>query len=132
MSQLTPAQVSLVSQYEQYSLDDLYALVGNQAIEYGDAATRERYIVGLPNAGVRGRAIIKDVVRVVCASREIAERFIVAEQDAIEPVIWIGDIAEIVAQLHLTNGIPPLTIAVTLAKLSNYTLKKLCGSASEG
>jgi hypothetical protein len=127
MAQLTSEQAALVKQYEEFGLDDLYNLLGNLAIEYGDKETQQTFVLGIPNVHESGKRILLHVRSVCCKSREKIEAVILSNKEAIEPIRWAGEIADIIVALKVTGGIPPLTLAVALGKLCNRTLSKLCG-----
>ncbi len=126
MAQITEEQIGVVTEYEDYSLEDLYNLIGNQVAEQNDPDLNRRYVFGTPNVFERGSNIVRDVRASLCQSHERIEELIAMHQDIIEPIEWAATIGDVILAVTVTHGIPPWAVAVALGKLCNRTLSKLC------
>lgn len=126
MTKLAPEQIELVEGYEQYSLEELYNLLGNQIDQYGEEAVQREYVLGLPNTFERGRQFVEDVRSAICKSQDKIQHWIETNPDRLDLISWAGEIVDIILSVTITRGIPPWAIAVVLGKLCNRTLDALC------
>lgn len=126
MTKLTPELIELVEGYEQYSLEELYNLLGNQIDEYGQEAVQREYVLGLPNAYERGHQFVEDVRSAICKSQDKIQHWVETNPDQVDLISWVGQIADIILSVTITHGIPPWAITVALGKLCNRTFDELC------
>jgi hypothetical protein len=131
MTELTSDQKNLVEQYQHYSLEELYNLVGNQADEYLTGAEKDRYVLGTPNVFTRGKQIVEDTRKKICERRKELERLGERiKREVLDPIAWVATIADFIFETKILAGLPPIAVAVALGRLCEWSLVKLCVPAS--
>jgi hypothetical protein len=133
MTELTSEQQRLIVSYSSYDEQELLNLLGNQLTELGSESAREAFVLGTPNVMERGRKYLAQtapqIAAKICPIRQsIADKiaeFRKQHPDAIDPLAWTATLLDMGLR-HFTAGVPPITVAVTLGKLCNYSVEKFC------
>ncbi|MBV8717836.1 MAG: hypothetical protein JO020_29130 [Chloroflexi bacterium] len=126
MAELTSEQQALVETYLNYTDDELNDLIGNLSAEYGDAQSRQEYVLGIPDARERGVRIVADLRQALCERRAAMRDWAELNKERLAPLQWVRMIVDILIGHEYTHGIPPIALAMALGRLCDYSLVRLC------
>lgn len=123
-------QEKLVAYYASLSLDELYDAIGRIASKDKQQLVGLELHSKLPNfkkAGEKAFAKILDDLRSrVCPTHADLEKTAKEKNEELQVAEWTATLVDIIVTYKLSLAFPPILIAVTVGKMCNWSVKKLC------
>ena len=123
---------SVVERYQNCSLEALYEFLGNDADRFLTDADRQRYVLGIPDPSERGKRIVDEFGRGICAPPKRAELEVLAELSGgpvLEPIAWLLAISRFTFEAGILSGLSiddKDAVAMALGRRCGWNLDKLC------
>jgi len=123
---------SVVERYQDCSVEAIYEFVGNDADRFLTDGDRQRYVLGIPDPCERGKRIVDEFGRRICAPPKRAELEVLAELNGgpvLEPIAWLLAITGFRFEFGILSGLSIDDIdavAMALGRRCGWNLDKLC------
>jgi hypothetical protein len=123
-------QKNLARFYASLSVDELLGLIGRldkQQPNEIDSLEFPSRLADFKKAGEESlNRMMSQLKEGICGSYEQLNKIITVHEHELRVIEWAGSLADVIIALKLTGGYPPYLIAVTLGKLSGWSLERLC------